>query len=93
MIILDTQKAAGLFAKFDVPLSGYIVNRVIPRELFSQDIPDYLRNRLEMQKGYLDKIDQVFGGEVLTRVPEFERDITGLPMIEKVANALFGGEA
>ena len=93
MIIVDTQKAAGLFAKFDVPLSGYIVNRVIPRELFSQDIPDYLRNRLEMQKGYLDKIDQVFGGEVLTRVPEFERDITGLPMIEKVANALFGGEA
>jgi arsenite-transporting ATPase len=93
MIILDTQKAAGLFAKFDVPLSGYIVNRVIPRELVSQDIPEYLRNRLEMQKGYLDKIDQVFGGEVLTRVPEFERDITGLPMIEKVANSLFGGEA
>ena len=93
MIIVDTQKAAGLFAKFDVPLSGYIVNRVIPRELVSQDIPDYLRNRLEMQKSYLDKIDQVFGADVLTRVPEFERDITGLPMIEKVANSLFGGAA
>src|SRR5512136_491980 len=93
MIILDTQKAAGLFAKFDVPLAGYIVNRVIPPELASQDIPEYLRNRLEMQKGYLAKIDQVFGKDVLTNVPEFERDITGLPMIEKVANALFGGEA
>ena len=91
MIIVDTQKAAGLFAKFDVPLAGYIVNRVIPPELASQDIPEYLRNRLEMQKGYLDKIDQVFGKDVLTRVPEFERDITGLPMIEKVANALFAG--
>ena len=93
MIILDTQKAAGLFAKFDVPLAGYIVNRVIPPELASQDIPEYLRNRLEMQKGYLDKIDQVFGKDVRTRVPEFERDITGLPMIEKVANSLFGGAA
>jgi arsenite-transporting ATPase len=93
MIILDTQKAAGLFAKFDVPLAGYIVNRVIPPELAGQDIPEYLRNRLEMQKGYLDKIGQVFGKDVLTRVPEFERDITGLPMIEKVANSLFGGEA
>jgi arsenite-transporting ATPase len=93
MIIVDTQKAAGLFAKFDVPLAGYIVNRVIPPELASQDIPEYLRNRLEMQKGYLDKIDHVFGKDVLTRVPEFERDITGLPMIEKVANALFGGAA
>ena len=93
MIILDTQKAAGLFAKFDVPLAGYIVNRVIPSELASQNIPDYLRNRIEMQKGYLAKIDQVFGGGVLARIPEFERDITGLPMIEKVANSLFGGEA
>jgi len=93
MIIVDTQKAAGLFAKFDVPLAGYIVNRVIPPELAGQDIPDYLRNRIEMQKSYLDKIDQVFGADVLTRVPEFERDITGLPMIEKVANSLFGGEA
>jgi arsenite-transporting ATPase len=27
MIINDTLKAAELFAKFDVPLSGYIVNR------------------------------------------------------------------
>jgi len=93
MIILDTQKAAGLFAKFDVPLSGYIVNRVIPPELASQDIPDYLRHRLEMQKGYLGEIDLVFGGQVLARVPEFERDITGLPMIERMADVMFGGGA
>jgi arsenite-transporting ATPase len=92
MIIIDTQKAAGLFAKYNVPLSGYVVNRVIPRELASQNIPAYLKNRLEMQKGHLDTIDATFGGEVLGKVPEFERDITGLPMIEKMAEALFGGK-
>ncbi len=90
MILIDTQKAAQLFAKFNVPLSGYVVNRVIPESLASQDIPEYLRNRLQMQKGYLKKIDDLFGSEVLARVPEFERDITGLPMIEKMAEALFG---
>lgn len=93
MIIMDTQKAAGLFAKFDVPISGYIVNRVIPSELAGQEIPDYLRNRLEMQKGYLKKIDQVFGSEVVGRVAEFERDITGLEMIARVAEVMFGGAA
>jgi arsenite-transporting ATPase len=92
MIILDTQKAAGLFAKFDVPLAGYIVNRVIPAELANQEIPDYLRNRLAMQKEYLNKISQTFGDEVLANVPEFERDITGLPMIERVAEVMFGGD-
>ena len=93
MIILDTQKAASLFAKYDVPICGYIVNRVIPPELAQQEIPAYLRHRIEMQDKYLIKIDQTFGEDVLTRVPEFERDITGLEMIGKVADALFGGEA
>jgi arsenite-transporting ATPase len=90
MILIDTQKAAQLFAKFNVPLSGYVVNRVIPESLAAQDIPEYLRNRLQMQKGYLKKIQELFGNEVLAQIPEFERDITGLPMIEKMAEALFG---
>jgi arsenite-transporting ATPase len=90
MILLDTQKAAGLFAKYQVPLSGYVVNRVIPPELGRQNIPDYLHHRLEMQAGYLARIDEMFGSQVLARIPEFERDITGLPMIEKVAEAMFG---
>jgi arsenite-transporting ATPase len=90
MIILDTLKAAKLFAKYQVPISGYIVNRVIPPELAEQDIPAYLRNRIGMQKRFLGQIDDTFGDEVLTSVPEFERDITGLEMIGKVADALFG---
>src|SRR5512137_1623254 len=69
MIILDTKKAAGLFAKYDVPLAGYIVNRVIPAELASVNIPDYLRNRMEMQRKYLSEIAQVFGTDVITNVP------------------------
>jgi arsenite-transporting ATPase len=91
MAILDTKKAAGLFAKYSVPLSGYIVNRVIPESLAQQEIPDYLRHRLEMQEGHLRTIRRELGDEVLAYVPEFERDITGLGMIEKMAHEMFGG--
>ncbi len=90
MIILDTKKAAELFAKFDVPIGGYIVNRVLPPELSKQDIPQYLRNRVQMQNKYLDEIGNVFGKDVLARVPELERDVTGLPMIEKLAGIMYG---
>ncbi len=91
MVLIDTQNAANLFAKFNVPLSGYIVNRLLP-ELIMQElyVPDYLRSRYKMQGQYLTKIDELFGDQVLARIPEFERDITGLPMIERVANVLFG---
>jgi arsenite-transporting ATPase len=90
MIILDTQKAAELFAKFDVPIAGYLVNRVLPPELAHQFIPPYLQNRLAMQNRYLDEIDKIFGQGVLARVPELERDVTGLPMIEKLAGIMYG---
>jgi arsenite-transporting ATPase len=91
MILIDTQNAAELFLKFDVPLSGYIVNRVLPDLIMSEaGVPDYLRSRYKMQGEYLEKIDNMFGDQVLARVPEFERDITGMEMIERMAEAMFG---
>jgi len=90
MVIRDTVKAAELFAKFDVPLSGYIINRVLPEELKEQNIPDYLRNRFTMQDKYLKVIDETFQGQILASVAEMERDVTGIPMIEKVAKSMFG---
>ncbi len=90
MIILDTQKAAKLFAAFDVPIAGYVVNRVVPRDLLGQDIPAYLRNRIEMQDKYLARIKTELGDQVRAYVPELERDVTGLPMIEKLAGIMYG---
>src|SRR5574341_1851629 len=90
MIIRDTQKAAGLFAQFDVPIVGYVVNRVIPRQLLEQKIPDYLRNRIQMQDKHLGDIRTAFGQQVVAQVPELERDVTGLPMIEKLAGIMYG---
>jgi arsenite/tail-anchored protein-transporting ATPase len=89
MIILDTRKAAALFARFDVPISGYIVNRVLPPDLDRGNIPPYLRNRIVMQRKYLDEIRATFKDDVRAYVPEMERDVTGLPMIERLAQRLF----
>ncbi|HET7143069.1 MAG TPA: TRC40/GET3/ArsA family transport-energizing ATPase [Anaerolineales bacterium] len=90
MILIDTKKAAELFAKFDVPIAGYVVNRVVPRELLTQKIPDYLKNRIQMQDTHLKAIDDTLGALVVARVPEMERDVTGLPMIEKLSKIMFG---
>jgi arsenite/tail-anchored protein-transporting ATPase len=91
MIIADTQKAAKLFAQFDVPLAGYVVNRVIPRDLLERGgVPAYLKNRIQMQDGHLGEIRTVFGDQVVGLVPELERDVTGLAMIEKLAGIMYG---
>ncbi len=88
-IISDTQKAAGMFAQFNVPVAGYVVNRVIPHELLNQNIPEYLRRRIEMQDRHLKDIRTAFDDQVLALVPEMERDVTGLAMIEKLATIMF----
>jgi arsenite-transporting ATPase len=93
MIILDTMKAADLFAAFDVPIAGYVVNRVVPRELLGQDIPPYLKNRIEMQDKHMARIQTELGNQVQAYVPELERDVTGLPMIEKLAGIMYGNGA
>ena len=90
MIILDTQKAAQLFSRFDVPIAGYIVNRVLPAELARQQCPPYLQHRLEVQAHYLEEVKKTFGNELVGFVPELERDVTGLPMIEKLAAIMYG---
>ncbi|MGD9032574.1 MAG: TRC40/GET3/ArsA family transport-energizing ATPase [Desulfobacteraceae bacterium] len=89
MTVVDTEKAAKLFAKYDVPLAGYVVNRVIDRDLLKENIPAYLRNRIEMQAGALDLIDNTFGTSVLSRVPEFDSEIKGLDTIRDLAEVMF----
>jgi arsenite/tail-anchored protein-transporting ATPase len=91
MVLIDTRKAAEMFARFDVPIGGYVVNRVLPEDLAAGDgVPAYLKNRLQLQERYLAEIDRQFGAEVLASVPELERDVTGLEMIEKLARIMYG---
>src|SRR2546426_4325611 len=77
MIILDTEKAAQLFARFDVPIAGYVVNRVLPAELAGQQIPPYLQNRLQSQNHYLEQIKQTFGDALVGSVPRSEERRVG----------------
>jgi len=90
MILVDTSKAVELFARFDVPIMGYVVNRVVPRELLDQNIPSYLKNRIEMQDKYIKQIDAMFGKQVAAHVPELERDVTGLEMIKRLSEIMYG---
>ena len=90
MIIMDTAKATGLFSKFDVPILGYVVNRVLPDNLLTQGVPAYLQNRLTMQKKYINEIKATFGSRVLAQVPELERDVTGIQMIARLSEIMYG---
>jgi hypothetical protein len=66
-----------------------LVNMVIrPEE--GEAAPDFVRNRIESQAGYLDEIGQRFPGQVRAVVPLYDSDIRGIPSLDRATGAVFG---
>jgi arsenite/tail-anchored protein-transporting ATPase len=77
------------FTDFGIPVGGVVVNMVIrPEE--GEEAPEFVRNRISMQAGYMDNIRETFDGQVRAVVPLFDSDLRGVPALERAAGALFG---
>jgi arsenite/tail-anchored protein-transporting ATPase len=77
------------FTDFGIPVGGVVVNMVIRPEA-GEAAPDFVRNRIEMQSGYLDEIGRTFDGQVRAVLPLFDSDLRGVAMLDEAAGALFG---
>ena len=77
------------FTDFGIPIGGVVVNMLIRQEEVSEESAEFVRNRLAMQMRYMDEIEQLFDGLVRAVIPLFETEVRGVPMLERVADALF----
>ncbi len=77
------------FSDFGIPVGGVVVNGVIAPE-DGETGSEFVRNRVEMQAGYLDEIGERFPGQVRAVIPLSDSDIRGLPALERAGSALFG---
>src|SRR5438876_2746567 len=77
------------FTDFGIPVGGVVVNMVIRTEE-GEAAPDFVRNRIEMQSGYLDEIGERFPGQVRAVVPLFDSDIRGVASINSATASVFG---
>jgi arsenite/tail-anchored protein-transporting ATPase len=76
------------FTDFGIPVGGVVVNMVIrPEE--GESSGEFVRNRIEMQSGYMDEIRSVFDGQVRAVVPLMDSDIRGVPALQKAGDKLF----
>jgi arsenite-transporting ATPase len=76
------------FTDFGIPVGGVVVNMVIrPEE--GEAAPEFVRNRIEMQSGYLDEIGKTFDGQVRAVVPLYDSDLRGVASLDRAAAALF----
>jgi arsenite-transporting ATPase len=77
------------FDEFGIPVGGVVVNMLIERAMVGADAPDFVKNRVAMQDGYMEEIWRVFS-DVRAVVPLFDTEVQGVEMLERTASHLFG---
>ena len=77
------------FTDFGIPVGGVIVNEVIS-EADAKTGGEFVRNRVEMQRGYMDEIRERFPGQVRAIIPLYDSDVRGPDALQKAGAALFG---
>ena len=82
--ILESRKIAGLLSRFDLDISGVVVNRVLPDDAGSQ----FLAARRQQEQTYLSEIEQMFHRVPRIIVPLLERDVHGLQSLRSVGELL-----
>ena len=82
--ILESQKMAELLSRFNVSVSGVVVNRVLPDEAGGE----FLEARRRQEDAYRQEIDQVFAHLPRVVVPLLDRDVHGLDTLRRVGKLI-----
>ena len=78
----------GWFEDFGIPVGGVIVNMLLDKAALGDDVPEFVRNRVQMQEEYLQTIWEKFDGAVRALVPLFDQEVRGCPMLRAAAQRL-----
>ncbi len=78
------------FEEFGIPVGGVVVNMLIDKENVASDAAEFVKNRIEMQTGYMQEIEQAFDGLVRSIVPLFDTEVRGVEMLNRTTDALLG---
>jgi arsenite-transporting ATPase len=76
------------FEEFGIPVGGVVVNMLIDKETVGEEAPEFVRNRVSMQGGYMEEIWRIFPN-VRAIVPLFETEVRGVKMLARTADKLF----
>jgi arsenite-transporting ATPase len=75
------------FTEFGIPVGGVVVNEVI--EPHGESAPEFVKNRVAMQRDYLDQIGRDFEGQVRAVLPLLDDEVRGVDRLRSLSRVLF----
>ena len=79
----------GWFHDFGIPVGGVIVNMLIDRSQVTDESPEFVHNRVDMQARYMEDIWEKFDGMVRSTLPLYETEVRGTSSLSRMGEALF----
>lgn len=89
MIVREAQRAISYLGLFNYPVDSVIVNRVLP---WNPDEGPFYQSRYEIQRKYLDYIEDSFQPIPLWIAPYYAHEVVGLEPLAQLAHDLFGAQ-
>ncbi len=77
------------FHDFGIPVGGVVVNMLIQKDQVKDTSPEFVRNRVAMQDGYMEQIWGDFGNGVRAIIPLFDDEVRGTTALANVAKYAF----
>lgn len=82
--ILESRKMLDLLRKFDVPVAGMVVNRLLPPEADG----DFLQERRAQEQEYRDEIDSTFARLQRVHLNLLPHDVHGVETLGEIGQAI-----
>jgi len=78
------------FKDFGIPVGGVLVNMVMDPAMAGA--AEFVKNRVAMQQEHMKTIWREFDGSVRAIVPLFETEVRGVPMLQRLCDAIFAAD-
>ena len=88
MVIKEAQRTLTYVSLYAFPMDAVICNRVIPEEVTDPYFAEWKRSQAEN----LELVQQAFSPIPLFQVPMFSREVVGIDMLRRAAEAAFGDQ-
>jgi arsenite-transporting ATPase len=73
-------------------VGGVLVNMLIDPKSVGPDAAEFVRNRVAMQQEHMKTIWREFDDSVRAIVPLFETEVRGVPMLQRLCDAMFAAD-
>jgi arsenite-transporting ATPase len=88
MVVKEAKRAFSYLSLFGYVTDAVIVNRILPDEVHDELFKKWQR----IHKRYEVEVEQSFVGIPIFNVPLFDREVVGLKMLERMAQATYGAQ-